>query len=317
MDEPYHYPADLLNLLVEAIPRLHRSKRDVITFFRSCGVPKAVLADLEAELLTNPEAVRKAHQVRTVLTRLNEDGDCYLRQRREVIKRVTDTEDFSTCWGEDRLAAAGLVAQVRATVHRHDAFVRLERERELVAAEARRRREDAIATQLARSQAIKEVHDGLKALLHQVDPQKRGLALESLLNHYFSVEGIAVREAFTFREASEVTTLEQIDGVIELDAHPYLVEVKWWAQPLGPGDVAQHMVRVAHRSEVRGLVVSAAGFTPAAVKMCRDELQHRVFVLCELRELVVWLESEDRLAARLRDKIRRAQIDKEPLHLTV
>jgi hypothetical protein len=96
-----------------------------------------------------------------------------------------------------------------------------------------------------------------------------------------------------------------------------VVEVKWWKEALAPGDVAQHMVRVGHRGEVRGIVISASGFTPAAVTMCRDELQRNVFVLCELRELTIWLERSQSLADSLREKVRRAQIEKEPLYLLV
>ena len=289
----------------------------VITFFQSCGVPRSILAELETELLTSPETVRKVHQVRTVLTQLNGAGDRCLRERREVIKRVAETEDFSTCWDDDRLEAIGLVAQVRARVDKHDAFARLERERQAAAALARQSREAELSAQRNRSRQLAEVRSQLAGLFGESDPQRRGRALEGLLNRYFAIEEISVREPFVFREASDDTPLEQIDGVIELDAHVYLVEVKWWAKQLSAHDLALHMVRVAHRGDVRGLVVSAAGYTPAALKTCRDELQRAVFVLCELRELVMWLERGDHLPERLREKIRCAQIDKEPLHLTL
>lgn len=39
--------------------------------------------------------------------------------------------------------------------------------------------------------------------------------------------------------------VEQIDGVIELQGDLYLVEMKWWQDALGPGDVAQHLVTAA------------------------------------------------------------------------
>jgi len=76
------------------------------------------------------------------------------------------------------------------------------------------------------------------------------------------------------------------------------------------------MVRVAQRGDIRGLVISASGYTPAALQMCRNQLQLGVFVLCELREIVMWLEREESPSEHLREKVRRAQIDKQPLHLT-
>lgn len=38
MDTAYHYPPELLDLLVDTIPRLTRSKPEVLDFFRGAGV---------------------------------------------------------------------------------------------------------------------------------------------------------------------------------------------------------------------------------------------------------------------------------------
>jgi hypothetical protein len=315
VDEAYHYPADLMSLMVEVIPRLCRSKRDVLTYFRGAGVPSELLADLETRLRTSPETVGKFDQTRTVLTRINEKGDRYLRQRREVLKRVVGTEDYSTCWPKDRLEAQGLVAQIRSLVAKADAFTRMSIERDREAAEVRKRRQEELDRVASRSRDLTRLHDTLAALFNDEDPQRRGKAVEPILNEYFKVEGVLVREAFRFREAEKGGPLEQVDGVVELDGHLYLVEMKWWNHRLGTGDVALHMVRVGHRGDVRGLIISASGFTEPAVTMCRDELIRGVFVLAELRELVFWMEREHSLRATLKEKVDRAMIDKNPLYI--
>ena len=46
-DGPYHFPPELMDLLIDTIPLLCRSKVDVLTFFRGCGVPDGVTADLQ------------------------------------------------------------------------------------------------------------------------------------------------------------------------------------------------------------------------------------------------------------------------------
>ena len=69
-----------------------------------------MISDLEAQLAADRESISKFHIVRTALTRVNEAGEAGLRERREVLKRVVEYEDFSTCWPEDRLEAQGLVA---------------------------------------------------------------------------------------------------------------------------------------------------------------------------------------------------------------
>jgi hypothetical protein len=131
MAQVYHYPPELLQLLVDTIPRLCRSKRDLLTFFRGAGVSGVAIDGLERELDADRDAVGKYQIARTVLVGLNERGDDgALRQRREVLKRVVEFEDFSTCWPNDRLQAQGLVAQVQKVVNAKDTFTRMTQERD-------------------------------------------------------------------------------------------------------------------------------------------------------------------------------------------
>lgn len=47
MADPYHYPPELLSLLVDTIPLLCRSKNDVVVFFRGAGAPEQLSSPLE------------------------------------------------------------------------------------------------------------------------------------------------------------------------------------------------------------------------------------------------------------------------------
>lgn len=134
-----------------------------------------------------------------------------------------------------------------------------------------------------------------------------------MLNRLFKASGILVREAFTLIGDEGQGIVEQIDGVVEIDGHLYLVEVKWWSDPLGVGDVAQHQVRVMNRAQVRGIFISASGYTEPAVKSCQDSLSRALFVLCELEEVVRALEADMPLLALFRPKIHAAAIDRKPL----
>jgi restriction system protein len=314
-DPAFHYPTDLLNLLVDTIPRLCKGKTDVLVFFRSAGVPTSVTGDLEAQLATDKGSLGKFGIARTVLTRLNEKGDLFLQQRREVLKRVTQWEDFSTCWPNDQLEAIGLVSRVRAVVNVHDSFTRinLEREAEKDARRAEQHaQQDAIA---ARRRNLQRVREDLAALFAETNAQKRGLALEGVLNRLFEHSGIGVRDAFTLRGWNAEGIIEQIDGVIDIEGEIYLVEMKWLKERAGTGDVSEQLVRVFNRGDARGIIVSASGFTEPAVTICRDALHHGVVVLCELQELVRLLEDERDLLSLLKSKINAAIIDKNPLHV--
>src|SRR5438552_3821410 len=119
-----------MSLLIDTIPCLCRSKKDVLLFFRGAGVGAALTDDLQKQVLTSPGSVRKHEIARTVLTRLNARGEASLRERREILKRITEFEDFSTCWPEDQLKAKGFLAEVRRVVNVKDSFTRMSQERE-------------------------------------------------------------------------------------------------------------------------------------------------------------------------------------------
>lgn len=98
-----------------------------------------------------------------------------------------------------------------------------------------------------------------------------------------------------------------------MDGHVYLVEMKWWSEPLGVGDVSPHIVRLFGRGDVRGIFISNSGYTDPAVTTCREALQQKVVVLCKLEEIVQLLDSEASLQALLKDKVHAAIVEKNPL----
>lgn len=126
----FHYPPEFLNLLIDTIPLLCRSKNDVLLFFKGAGVNPTLTNDIATIVNTNPSIISKYKIVRTILTRLNEMGDSALRERREIVKRVVEFEAFSTCWEEDQLKARGLVAEVRRVLNVKDSFTKMQQERE-------------------------------------------------------------------------------------------------------------------------------------------------------------------------------------------
>ena len=312
LDATYHYPPELFQLLVDTIPRLCRSKRDVLTFFRGAGLRRSMVSKLDARLAADPDSLNKFHIVRTLLSQLNDAGDESLRERREVLKRVVEFEDFSTCWPDDRLQAQGLVSQICRVVDVKDSFTRLKQEYD---AEVRKRREanrNQVETRQQRRELLENIRKDLYRLFAMDNSQERGRLLEGVLNRLFDAAGILVREAFSRVGELEEGVVEQIDGVIELDGDIYLVEMKWRNQPVGVADVSRHLVRVFTRSASGGLFISYSGYTDPAIATCKDSLSKVVVVLCTLQEFVLLLEGDGRLEDFLKEKIRGAIIDKQP-----
>ncbi|MCZ7400771.1 MAG: restriction endonuclease [Candidatus Methanoperedens sp.] len=317
MENTFHYPPELFSLLIETLPRLCKTKKDLLLFFQGAGVSPSLLSTYEALLKTNSGAFKKPIVARELLTKLNENGDRSLRERREILKRVTEFQDFSVCWENDRAAARGYVAQVRELVHVKDSFTRMQIERD----DERRKR---FAEQTAhfnaekdRKAKIETVKAELYTLFGEQNAKKCGKALEGVINSLFAANGILVREAFTVKGACSDGIIEQIDGLVELDGHLYLVEFKWWNKPLGTADVSPHLVRVYNRGgQARGIFISYSEFTTPAINTCRDALAGGVvIILCNLKEIVDLFENEGDIKKWLKDKVTAAVVDRNPFYL--
>jgi restriction system protein len=128
-DPAFHYPPDLFDAVVDAVPLVTRGKRDVVLFFRGCGVDRALLADIERRIDVEPN-FSKYHITREILTYLNEFGDRGLAQRREVLRRLSQFDDFSSCYPDNQMKARGAVATVAQLINKKDSFTRLQEEHE-------------------------------------------------------------------------------------------------------------------------------------------------------------------------------------------
>jgi len=315
----FHYPPELLQLLGDTIPLLCRSKPDTLTFFEGAGVPSSLFADIKKKVDDDPKSISKYTIAREILKRLNAKKDDHLRQLREVVRRVTEFEDYSTCWPTDQLKAKGLVGEVRRVVDVKDAFTRMRIEREGEAAKTKAATELKIKAAQERREKIERISKDLNSLFTESDAHKRGKALESVLNRLFEAYGMLVRESFTIKGNCGEGIIEQIDGVVEIDGDLYLVEMKWWNKSLGTNEISPHLVRVYGRgAQAKGIFISYTDYTDGAIDTCRQALAGGALVaLCKLQEIVMVLDKFEQgadLRTMLRTKVHAALLDKKPWH---
>lgn len=311
-DAAYHYPPDVFDAVVEAVPLVTRSKQDVLTFFRGCGVDQKLISELAPWAATGSDK-SKYHITRRVLTDINELGDNGIRVRRELIKRVTEFDHFDACYPDNRLKAQGAVAALSQLVNRKDAFTRLQKIHEEDQQRARKEREEALAQQAEQRAERQSIRDDLNHLFSMTDAQRRGKALEDVLNRLFRSHGIAIREPFTVTSEGE-GVIEQIDGAVELDKRVYLVEMKWWKERLGSAEVSPHLVKVYGRGDVGGIFISNSGYQPSAIEVHKTALVTQSVIMIELREIVLTMERDLPLIDLLRPKLREAALSKNPLY---
>lgn len=105
IDAVFHYPPDVFEAVVDAVPLLTRSRSNVVLFFRGCGVDRVFLAGIERRLQDDP-GFKKYHITRAILTHVNDLGDSGLGQRRQILKRISEFDDFSSCYSDNQLKLA-------------------------------------------------------------------------------------------------------------------------------------------------------------------------------------------------------------------
>ena len=312
MDIVYHYPHELTLLLIDTIPLLCRSKRDIILFFNGAGYNSQRTKEFLKKIKNKDEGVNKYLITRELLSEINEKGESTLRERREILKRVSEYEDFSTCWPGDQLKAKGLVSEIRRVINVKDSFTRMQNEAEKERQQKRKTTEEETNKRLEFTKNIETVKNELFALFSVSNPQKRGKALESVLNKLFSAYGILVREAFAQYTDNVKGATDQVDGVIEFLGNTYLVEMKWTTDHVGKDLISEHLVRVYHRGQTRGIFISCSEYTEPAINIVKEALMKTVFVLITLDEIVFMLEQEKNLLDFLKLKIDAAMVNKDP-----
>ena len=121
LDRSYHYPPDVLELLVDTIPRLIKSKAGLLDFFEQAGTPEELIAEWRTKLRQDRMSVSKYHLARGVLRGLNALGDEARPVRHQVLSRLARHADFSAGWEDDRGRAEELVSRIRELAGETDA----------------------------------------------------------------------------------------------------------------------------------------------------------------------------------------------------
>jgi restriction system protein len=313
MNDIYHFPPDLFELVVQTIPLLNKGKKDVLSFFKGSGIDPVIFHDISSRVEFDAKSISKYEICRTILERINQDTDKHLRERRELLKRITEFEAFSTCWESDQLKAKGLVSEIQKVINVKDSFTRMKQERDKE--HEKRKKEyqtkiDEINKQRLDLAAIKAE---FFSLFSEANPQKRGKALEIVLNKYFRAYQILIRENFMRLGEPSEGVIEQVDGIVEVDNQIYLVEMKWKKDSIGADDIFSHLGRIYHRANAHGVFISESGYSASGITAAKEALvKNALLILFDLEELVKIIEGEADFLNYLREKIKIAIVEKNP-----
>lgn len=306
LDRSYHYPPEVLELLVDTIPRLIKSKAGLLDFFEQAGTPEELIAEWRTKLRKDRMSVSKYHLARGVLRGLNALGDEARPVRHQVLSRLARHADFSAGWEDDRGRAEELVSRIRELAGETDAGTWQTSCQEALTRQA------TIETYHARLKDTEERRLALEAVkrdLYQAfrvsDPSERSAILGSVLPRLFTCHDVTTRQA-PVAPQGDAAVLIEFDGAL------FLVELRWSDRPLDFRQLAPHLVTLYGWPDLRGLLISSSGFTDQAIRDLGSILPPRL-VLCRLQEIVLLLEEDRDLKGLLRAKVRAAEAEQKAL----
>jgi hypothetical protein len=146
-----------------------------------------------------------------------------------------------------------------ATLSKQVAVYRQMRSEEEEATRHRREEEARAAVQRATSEKLLELKGLLYELTADTNHQKRGYALEKLINNLFALFDIDAKASFKI-------TGEQIDGAFTFESTEFLFEARWRDKKSAVADLDAFAGKIGRKLEnTLGLFLSVNGFEDTAV----------------------------------------------------
>ena len=230
--------------------------------------------------------------------RLQADEDRYRDLTLEIMLEVAQMDRFpSIARHED---SEKLLAQTREAVGAlktwTERYQGILDEQEQFEAELAETRAEAEAQQgfAAKLVALKHQFEALGAM---TDRQKAGRLFESFLNELFRLFDLEPRLSYKLEA-------EEIDGSLTFDTDDYIIEAKWWKEPMEAEHLDKFDTKVRRKGKnALGLFIAVNGFTSGA----RSQYSQRTsFLTMDGGDLICVLEGRIKLDELLRRKKRYA-----------
>ncbi len=247
-----HFNHDIVSGMKDAAVKVFWTKSDLRSMLTIAGVDQTLINAQDWERY-------KYHMLSPIIDALNctESGIGPLRRILHEILRYKKCDHLLRFNDGKKLKreAENALERLRALVKEHDtAKVTEEEERE-----ARRRRIEEAKKERAFQEKLADLKNRYMDLLGEGNEDKRGYALEKLLNQLFELFELAPHAPFKRHG-------EQIDGAFVLDREHFLLEAKWQRHQPNLGDLRDLDGAVSSSLDnTVGLFVSVYGLAPQAV----------------------------------------------------
>jgi restriction endonuclease Mrr len=254
MTSPKRVNAAIVQPLKEALALAFWYKKDLRAFLSTVLPDVGLVAHLDW-------TDYKRNIVHQLLDTLVAHQDKYLDELLDLLLATADITDPSHLKriedGEQKYKDAVVaLTSLRAQVEPYREW-----RNEAEEASRRRREEDAkAAVQRAISDKLLELKRLLYELIADTDHQKRGYALERLLNQMFALFDIDAKASFR-------VVGEQIDGAFTFEGTEYLLEAKWQQHRSDVPDLDSFAGKIGRKLEnTLGLFMSVNGFQDSVIE---------------------------------------------------
>ena len=248
-------PQDVANPLAIAIRDVLWYKPNVLSFFKDCQLPSALVAEVKDQQRAGTPTIKIVH---FVLDKLDMYGDEGWVVAKRILTKMNYWKDTKSIEPDRRAHALESLAAFRSVMKEFEAepeyLERKEREkREKGMQEERESRGRISQLDHAKLQSFRDEFDSAYVLK---DPKERGDRFEVLMNNIFAY--YSERSEGPFKR-----TGEQVDGLFYFDKHWYLVEIRWKSEKSKAADVSVLRDRAARSfgGDTKALFVSFNGFS--------------------------------------------------------
>jgi hypothetical protein len=249
------------NALIEALAAIYWNKKPWARHVRSLfSSHPELLAGLELE-----GSSTKMEMTSVIVDRMMRNETKYQALAIGVMTDVAKVRNFTNLKGQPD--ADALIHKAEAAVQELHAWV--VGHQDIANKHAARTAEIAKAADLARqnrffNDKLAGLNDEFILLSGLTDHHKRGKGFEVSINSVFGLYDLEPRAAYDLK-------LEQIDGAFAFDTDGYILEAKWWKEPIGRDHLDVFSTKVGRKGKnTLGLMISMSGFTKDALEQYSD-----------------------------------------------
>jgi hypothetical protein len=270
-------PQDLANLLSVAIRDVLWFKGSVAAFLRTCGVPIALMRDVERLQGQKVPTIKILQFLYERLDTFGEAGEPVL------LKMLTDIyywNDLHSIPVDRKSQAISSLQEFRKAYDRYKAQREFQKERER---EMHSQRVERTALSSLDHVKLQQFRDEFDPVFVIADKQERGNRFQDLINRI--LQYYAERSLGAFNRVGE-----QVDATFYFDKHWYYVEVRWKEKKANAADISvlRDRAKDAYGGDTKALFISFNGFTPDCLESLAGKSDERVILMdgTDLRDVL-------------------------------